>query len=265
MPAGESAYFENPEFSYRLWEDYVATAPLASKVGIKRPDILCRTDLRARVANTHPNIKLIVVLREPISRAVSAYFHLVRMALLPVKPLETGMRICLDSYYSGAEDIRTSVIEFGRYGAHLQEWLKYYPRESLYITEQTQVNSQLPSVLSEICSMIGVNCPIPQVLNDTNRKNLGMYNLTRLRMSRYAQRLKTVELPDSSRRVPRTSTVLRGLGYGLTFAANKLDTLEREKPRLSNSLQSELREIYRKDLNDVTASLGRPPSWAAVL
>lgn len=92
MPHGESPFFEDPDYAERPWERFADPSQRAAIAGIKRPDILCRPDLIQRIARHSPESKFIIVLREPISRAVSAYYHLARHAHIPAEGLNAGLR-----------------------------------------------------------------------------------------------------------------------------------------------------------------------------
>lgn len=69
----------------------------------------------------YPDLKLIVSLRDPVDRAVSAFYHFIRTRVIPPssKILEIGHT--------------NGIITMGDYLQHLQRWLEYYPIERFHI------------------------------------------------------------------------------------------------------------------------------------
>jgi hypothetical protein len=94
MPVGESPFFEDPEYHSAPWKNFAKDELTCVIKGIKHPDYLCSDLARERIKSTLPNCKFIVVLREPISRAISSYCYMVRHAHLPAKTLNEGMEDC---------------------------------------------------------------------------------------------------------------------------------------------------------------------------
>ncbi|MBD5781197.1 sulfotransferase domain-containing protein [Pelagicoccus sp. NFK12] len=68
----------------------------------------------------YPDLKLIVSLRNPVDRAVSAYYHFIRTRKIPPtsKILEIGHT--------------NGIITMGDYKEHLLRWLEYYPIERFH-------------------------------------------------------------------------------------------------------------------------------------
>jgi len=76
-----------------------------------------------------PNARLIVVLRDPVKRAISALNHFVRDGWLspfvdPDSVLAKAMDPALDRY---------GLIGRGHYLVHLRRFLEYYPRERIHV------------------------------------------------------------------------------------------------------------------------------------
>lgn len=68
-----------------------------------------------------PDAKLILCLRDPVQRAISAYFHLVKNGRL--SPSQSFERV----------KHRFGIVSMGYYAKHLENWLEYYPREKILI------------------------------------------------------------------------------------------------------------------------------------
>lgn len=68
----------------------------------------------------YPNLKLVVSLRNPVDRAISAYYHFIRARSYPP--------------HSRIHDIghTNGIITMGFYRRYIAEWLKYYPIERFH-------------------------------------------------------------------------------------------------------------------------------------
>ena len=73
-----------------------------------------------RVAGAYPDLQLVVCLRHPVDRAVSAYFHHMQAGRFPPS---VGLLEAVERY----PDIR----EFGDHGTQLAAWLAHYPLDRL--------------------------------------------------------------------------------------------------------------------------------------
>src|SRR5271166_1577090 len=88
LPENETPFFEDPyycESDLRPLFSELRAARGYATVGIKRPNYLCTPGCADRLAKHIPRARLIAMLRNPVERAVSQYFHLVRSGRLPVE------------------------------------------------------------------------------------------------------------------------------------------------------------------------------------
>lgn len=247
MPAGESAFFEDPDYQQRRWEAFGDPSGKATKVGIKRPDMLCRSDQISRVSQHLPDARFVVVLRDPIRRAVSAYYHLVRHAHLRPAPLDRGLELALEAYRttSNHSPIR-SIVDYGRYGHYLTEWYQRYEPSRFLVLAQSGVAAAPASAVAQCERHIGVPAEVVDVERD--RENVGVYDDRVLWLAQTGHRLRTTRLPEASRRVPSKSRALRLVGAGLSRAADRLARPGARPPALPARIEAALREIYEEDL-----------------
>src|SRR3954453_11545774 len=80
MPKGELAFFESPDYERATLTDLrrLFEGRLERRLGFKRPNYLCKPEVPARLAKDLPDALLLSVLRKPLDRAISAYFHYIR-------------------------------------------------------------------------------------------------------------------------------------------------------------------------------------------
>jgi hypothetical protein len=78
-------------------------------------------DIAALAHQALPDAKLIVLLRNPVDRAISSYFHQIRMRRIPPsrRILQAG--------------VEYGIFSMGFYYTHLKRWLRYYPRDRFLI------------------------------------------------------------------------------------------------------------------------------------
>jgi len=107
------------------------------------------------------NLKVLVSLRHPVRRAISAFFHHVKRGRI------TGS-VSLSSYYK-----KFGLLDIGFYDDHLNEWLKAYPKEQiLSLIMERDIFHNPKGTLAKACEFLGVSS---NVEIDLNRKsNVGL-------------------------------------------------------------------------------------------
>jgi hypothetical protein len=85
-----------------------------------------------------PKLKLVLILRDPVERALSAYAHLVAHG-----------ELAADTPFTDALNF-AGVVEMGLYAQHLGNWLAHYPAKRIHvmILEQDVRNDPLAALLS---------------------------------------------------------------------------------------------------------------------
>lgn len=120
-----------------------------------------------RVYKYYPNIKIIVILRNPIERAYSQYNFIKYTNRTPgneplsfKKALEQeGKRIDFNNIESFDDNYkRYSYKAKGLYYYQLKRWFKYYSREQFLIIESSDFFQNTQKVLNETFKFIGIRC-----------------------------------------------------------------------------------------------------------
>jgi len=101
------------------------------------------------VTNELPEVKILVILRNPVSRAMSAYRHHVRAGRVPpgFGLKETAQKVPM-----------LRILEMGYYAKYLELWMKYVPsdRMRVFVFEEDVVKTAERSI-SHICEFLGIN------------------------------------------------------------------------------------------------------------
>lgn len=121
-----------------------------------------------RAAAVVPEAKLIVLLREPVSRAWSHYHHVRRHGFEPLSFGDAlaieGLRlhgeadkIQRDPRYFSLNHQKYSYLSRGMYAAQIAVWLRHYPRERMLFLESDTLRSAPQAALDRVSDFLGVH------------------------------------------------------------------------------------------------------------
>ncbi len=180
MRKGEIHYFD-VEDNFKLGEEWYASqfGGGASQLmrGEKTPDYLwinrdngARNDIPLRIHQCVPNAKIIIVLRDPVARAISALNHqIVARRLSPF--------ISADEVFLGKDDrIRRQfgMLSRGYYAHQIREYQKYFKDVLVLVFEQDIVKTPIET-LSKISAFLNLERDFenPRI---AKRENSGMHS-----------------------------------------------------------------------------------------
>jgi hypothetical protein len=133
-----------------------------------------------RIQATIPDAKLIILLRDPIQRAISHYHHVVRHGFeqLDIHDAmlaeEEQLKIILSSQdYNNPVFRLYSYKSRGVYFTQILEYLKYFPREQLLILDSSELFTDPVSTLEQVNEFLGIIEPVE--LADKEAQNVGSY------------------------------------------------------------------------------------------
>lgn len=145
MPEQKEIHFfdENFEKGVAWYEDVFREAPPDVLVGEFTPNYLDFPLAIGRMAEIIPDAKLLVVLREPVSRALSAY-------------------ALLHEHFQGASfreafDRKGQLVQLGLYAKHLKRVFAHYPRDQVMIFFYEEIEQAPEQVLVELFTFLGVD------------------------------------------------------------------------------------------------------------
>ncbi|WP_148571533.1 sulfotransferase family protein [Nocardioides caldifontis] len=266
---GEVRYFEDPFYS----PEAVATLPelFSSPVGstlrgIKRPDYLGHPEVPARLHEYLPDARLLVVIREPVARAVSAYYHYVRHGFAPLMPLDEAFEALVAGTLTARYPRSAEVLDYGLYGKHLSRYLEHYPVEQLKVFEQKTLTAQPEPSLRSAFEFLGVDTSfVPDTTSYVSNK--GVYSPFRLRLLRTKNRFVYDYSADLRLRRPRKPSPL-GWAYNAAVVGLDRTVLSRfddgRPPALSARARAQLEEFYAQDrqaLEPILAQQGVTAPW----
>lgn len=267
VPDRESPLFEDPFYSdkgvRRLYQDLARRQ--ARLVGIKRPDLLCRPEAPARVHHHAPMAIIVIAVRDPVTRAISAYYWYLQHRLLPFLPLNEGMALLLGNAESVWTDYprATEILSYGMYGAAIERWLRHYDASQVFPLELGRTADQSAvRGLPELLNRLGVQEETVEIRG----ANEGVYSPWRVGVLRTRSILFPAYLA-SGRSVLRSRSrlLVDRLGAGAITALDRLvgsRVSSGTEPLLDHAIERELRKYYEKDTEVLTICTGRTFSWS---
>lgn len=271
---GEVRYFEDPFYS----PEAVASLPelfhrpaVGTLRGIKRPDYLGRPEVAERLHHHLPEALLFAVVRDPVDRAVSAYYHYVRHGFLPLRPLDEAFEELLagGSTSMAAQYPRSpEVLDYGLYGKHLQRYLGYFSREQLMVFDQKGLTGDPTGSLRQAFEFVGADPEfVPTATSSVS--NRGVYSPRRLRLLRSKNRFMFHYTPTLDRRYPRRPSPIGWLYNAGVVGVDRLVLSrfdEGRPPALSPEVRARVHAFYDEDRAVLSELLtGMPAQTAAWL
>ena len=161
---GETDNFAKGEAWYRSHFPLGKNVGEHQKVFEASPLYLFHPLVAERIHNRAPDAKLIVILRNPTDRAISHYYHEVKMGTETL-PLMQALQseeqrlesILLEGQYHKAEFGRYSYLARGKYYEQLQAYLKYFDLENILIINSELLFSQPEVALKVVFDFVGVD------------------------------------------------------------------------------------------------------------
>ncbi len=261
MPIGEVPVFQEPEYSRDGigWLDVLfADAVEGTLRGIKRPDYLGRPESPRYLAHHAPNTKLIAVLREPVTRAISAYYHYMRQGHIPVRLPEEGFATLLAGEYDDRWPRAWEVLGFSQYGLGLQRYRDLFPREQLQILVQEEVLMDPASALGDVYRFLGVEESF-QAPGLEVRELPTVYALERVRYLSWARSLRS-EFDAAGQRSIHRKGLAGKLGYAAAMGVDRLilePILGNDRPILGGEVLQRLYALFAEDRVVLERVMGR--------
>ncbi len=260
----EVPFFADPYYDPQKLGELAGLLPGHEKpkvFGIKRPDYLGNREVPARLAEHLPQARLIAVLREPIARLVSAYYHFLRYGLLPMLPLNAGMARALEAQPESGFSPERALLEYGCYGTCLERYLQFFPRSQMHILLHDEVSADPAACLQACLGFLGLaNLKLPAI----GRRNEGIYSYGRIRYLRAVQKLSNRIVPRENRWEYRAGP----FGMGIWFLARQVDKrilapLCNKRPEsLDPEIRRRLEDFYAPEITATEKILGRDlSSW----
>ena len=250
LPLGEQAYFESPDFEQgrvARQVDFSMAGPDQVR-GLKRPTIF--TDLVAidRLNDHSATCRFIMICREPVSRFVSHYFHMMNSSKLPVMEINHAVSEMFNGAYLSRYSPGGMLLRNGLYHTSLKHIREVYGDDRLFVTSQHALKTDFEAVMKDLCGFI--NLPFNPVTPQGEReKNVGYYDYRRAFWRKVSNTLTYSYSLDRQRKEYRESPLARTTGRAASWL---FQTRPFRKPLASNDVLTDeskalLLSYYEKD------------------
>ena len=120
-----------------------------------------------RLYESFPNTRLIVLLRNPVDRAISHYYWEVKLGYEPLS-LEEAIaqeperlqgeveKICSDGTYFSFNHQHYSYLARGLYAEQLQRWMQFFPREQFLILKSEDLYCNSAKVVNQVFDFLEI-------------------------------------------------------------------------------------------------------------
>jgi hypothetical protein len=260
MFAREMWDFADPNYSPDSAEAMrvLFTDESALRRGFKAASYLGQPEVPQRLASDLGTPDVVFVLRDPVRRAVSAWFWYMKLGRVPVRPVDTAFRQLLGSDLSGPEWINgRQILEWGLYARHLEHWLTYFPRAKIHVVLDIDLRRDPDRTIRSLYEALGLDPGFTPTAH-RRRYNPGIYSYHRVRWLRL--RLRCVPPDDDGVRRPhRPERRLPALANSVIVRGDRyvLSRLDRSGPPvLQPEIEHALRCYYRADTLRLEELLG---------
>jgi len=260
MPSGEVPYLESPDYEdngidkLRIVLNDLDQSKL---IGIKRPNYLSKPEVKKRMIAINPDVKAIVILRNPIERLKSAYFHYINDGFTPVLPLNKGVDLLLKGKLKAKYPRTDELIEFGLYAKYLKDYITLFKDNLLVLFYDDLKTNQLETI-KKCYSFLNIDNSF--VLEDSHlnsRPQKVNYSLLRARLLTKKNAHKYVYNDK------RTRLFLKKQSVYNKFVCKTIDRIDQriisrffyddKKPSFDQELKKSLIEIYKADISNLEA------------
>ena len=155
---------------------YLAHFPSKSSsymTGEASPDYIFHPNTPERVKSLNPKMKIIVLLRNPIERAYSAYQMNKRLNIDPRSSFEDAVYFELnhkdiDSTQYTYDRHNFFYLKRGKYAEQLSHWSKYFPKDQLLIINSHQLFNETIDTVSQVQHFLNIELRKPSSVKPMN-------------------------------------------------------------------------------------------------
>lgn len=267
----EVPFFSSSDCSAQSWQQYkelhFASENKSHLWGKATPQYMCDPLAPARIKQLMPEVKLIAILRDPISRSLSHHkmgrrretedrsFEEVVPALLEAEHIRSTAEQSLPNHEQGYQSEGDFYISWSEYGRILSGFSEHFPATQLLVLYTEDLQDKPQETLDRLLEFIGLEPGFkPPTLGKVihrggSKKRIPQSVRERLRKLKLLYRLWQL-IPDAHR-------------GRLRFRYEQWNISKREKTEeLSDELREALRKHYSHDLRRLLELPVSTPPWA---
>ncbi|NOR57980.1 MAG: hypothetical protein GQ474_05595 [Sulfurimonas sp.] len=199
-----------------------------------------------RLHQNNPEMKLIVIVRNPIKRAYSYYWYARRRGWEEIQTFEEALKIedsRIEQY--GWDQARNNCYKFnGLYAKHLTDIFKIFPREQVLIFTDDDLKNKPKDILSNVFGLFNLK----SIDVDTNKH----YNKSKIAKSEGLARLVAKFFASQSilKKLIR-SMLPHQIAVRLRHAILSVNEKDFTPPLMNSSTKQELIDFFKEDIYDL--------------
>ncbi|MCP4001716.1 MAG: sulfotransferase [Gammaproteobacteria bacterium] len=235
-----SFYFDH---GYQWYEAQFPHSAAQCQLGEISPSYFCEQATPERIYQYLPQIKILLILRDPIQRALSNHRHEIRVGHITGSDLSFETGLLNNPMY----------IEQGLYATQLKRWLEYFPLDQIKIVLMEEIKSDPLAVAKDMYKFLGVNEAYQPI--GLNQK----FNQSYANRSHSLTRLK--DIIYNATRIPGLSWIWNlGSKMGLKMLYRNINTSPSNAviPEPTQQTLDMLRERFEPEVRELQAIIGRP-------
>jgi hypothetical protein len=153
------------------YEKLFAAAPRGALKGEATPFYLYDLQAHDRISKLIPDVKLIILLRDPVDRAHSNWTHLWVAGLEEEADFLAACRAEPERIAAGWADF-WHYIQQGLYGRQIEHLFQVFPREQVLLLRYRELKDSPAATLDRVCSFLGVGTG---VLTEIPKENVNRH------------------------------------------------------------------------------------------
>jgi hypothetical protein len=201
--------------------------------GQTSPLYIYHPEAAKRIHQSFPQVKLIFILRNPVDRAYSHYYHSIKKGYewlsFEEALINEAARIVTDPISRN----RFSYKDRGFYGRQLSEYLKYFSQDQIKVVQSELLKSNAAAELNEVCRFLD----LPEIGDKIVEKIPNIQrNASKIPRSQPIQRLSAKyrhRLPSICKRI------------------DKLNLVSKKYPPMLTKIKEELYKTYEEDSRSI--------------
>jgi hypothetical protein len=172
MPSGEVHYFDtNYDKKLGWYKRFFEKANKNDIVGEKTPTYMYYKDIPNKIFEINPKMKIIFLLRDPIERAYSHYWHHRKAGRLQ-KSFEELIKNEEENHYI------KECIEYSKYLEPIKNFKKIFPGEQILVLKSNELKNNREKILKQVHKFLGIREVIPKNIEQE-------YNVGKLSRSQF--------------------------------------------------------------------------------
>ena len=159
MPPGEVHYFDdNYEKGIEWYLNFFKEAKEDYLLGEKTPNYMYRVDIAENIYRLNPKMKLIFLLRDPVDRAYSNYWHNFKAGRIN-KYFDENIKNFEDNIYV------KECIENSRYKRAIDNYKKFFPKDQILLLKAEDLRNKRKTTLDKVFNFLEIDRFYPENLD----------------------------------------------------------------------------------------------------